>query len=424
LRRLVTVALLNLLIATAGVAQTLTLAEAEQTAVRNNPKIGSAGLTAQAAGKQIKEAHAASLPLLNSFVTGTGAEIGTAIAAGNLTTSSISNRVATGMSLSQMVTDFGRTSNLTQTARLRAAAQDKNTVTTTAQVILEVRQDYFRALGSDAVLKVAQAAVNERQLTLRQIRALAQAQLNSTLDVSFAEVAVSEAELALYQAENDAHESQARLSAAMGYGEEKTFTLVDEGTATPLDPDPAVFVNAGLHQRPDLQALQLNRDAARRFAEAERKLRYPSITALAGGGVVPAHDHTLHDTYAAAGINMTLPFLNGGLYSARYAEADLRAQAADKDVQDLSIQISRDARIAWLEANTAFHRLAVTDRLLAQASEALRLAQARYDAGLGSIVELTQAQYTQTAAQIGAASAKYEYLIRRALLDYTTGALR
>jgi outer membrane protein len=61
--------------------------------------------------------------------------------------------------------------------------------------------------------------------------------------------------------------------------------------------------------------------------------------------------------------------------------------------------------------------------LLAQANEALRLAQARYDAGLGSIVELTQAQYTQTAAQIGAASAKYEYLNRRALLDYTTGAI-
>jgi outer membrane protein len=54
----------------------------------------------------------------------------------------------------------------------------------------------------------------------------------------------------------------------------------------------------------------------------------------------------------------------------------------------------------------------------------LRLAQTRYDAGLGSIVELTQAQYTQTSAQIGAASAKYDYLSRRSALDYTTGTLR
>ena len=110
--------------------------------------------------------------------------------------------------------------------------------------------------------------------------------------------------------------------------------------------------------------------------------------------------------------------------SARFAEADLRAQAADKDVLDLTVQISRDVRIAWLQANTAFQKLAVTERLLAQANEALRLAQARYDAGLGSIVELTQAQLTQVSAQIGAAVAKFDYLSRRALLDYTTGALR
>ncbi len=424
MKQIFTVATLGLLLGTAGLSQTLTLAEAEQTALRNNPKIGSAGLNAQAAGKQIDEAKAASRPLLNGFVTGTGAEIGTAIAAGNLTTSSISNRLATGMSLSQMVTDFGRTSELAQTAKLRAAAQTKNVATTSAQVVLEVRQSYFRALGADAVLNVARAAVNERQLALRQIRALNQAQINSTLDVSFAEVAVSEAELALYQAENDAHEAQARLSAAMGYSDDRTFTLADEGTVTPIDPDPNAFIASGIEQRPDLQSLKLSRDASKRFSEAEHKLRYPSITALAAGGVVPVRDHTLHDSYAAAGINVTLPFLNGGLYSSRYAEADLRAQAADKDVQDLSIQISRDIRIAWLEANNAFHRLAVTDRLLAQANEALRLAQARYDAGLGSIVELTQAQYTQTAAQIGAASAKYEYLNRRALLDYTTGAIR
>ena len=155
---------------------------------------------------------------------------------------------------------------------------------------------------------------------------------------------------------------------------------------TPLDPDAAGFIGEAMGQRPDLAALQLSRDAAHTFAEAERKLRYPTVTALAAGGVVPLHDRTLHDNYAAAGVNISVPFLNGGLYSARYAEADLRAQAADKDVQDLIVQISRDVRIAWLQANTAFQKLAVTERLLAQANEALRLAQARYDAGLGSIV--------------------------------------
>jgi outer membrane protein len=424
LRRTILVGLLAFFGETWCPAQTLTLADAEQTALRNHPKIQSAGLIAQAAGKQIDAARAASRPTVNGFVTATGAEIATATAAGALTTSSVSNRLASGAAVSQMVTDFGRTRDLTKAAQMRAASQEKSAATTRAQVLLEVRQAYYQALGAESVLKVAQAAVDQRQLVLRQIRSLAQAQLNSTLDVSFAEVAVSEVELALEQAGNDRHEALARLSAAMGYSEEKAFTLIDEGSATPLDSDAAAFVGTAIQERPDLQALRLSRDASQRFAEAERRLRYPSITALAAGGVIPAHDHTLHDTYAAAGLNFTLPILNGGLYAARFAEADLRARAADKDVQDLSIQIARDVKIAWLQANTAFRRLGLTDRLQAQANEALRLAQARYDAGLGSIVELTQAQLTQTSAQIEASRAKYEYLSRRTLLDYTTGALR
>jgi outer membrane protein len=413
-----------LLMVSAAIADPLTLAEAEQTALRQNPRISSANFTAQATDQQTAEAKAASRPTVNGFLTGTGAEIGTAIAAGNLTTSSISNRAAMGVGLSQMITDFGRTSNLTQSSRLRAAAQTKNVAATRAQVVLEVRQAYFQTLAADSILQVARAALEARRLTQRQIRALVQAQMNSTLDVTFADVAVSEAELTLAQAENDSREARARLSAAMGYPDEQQLTLADEATVAPLAGDAASFVTEAISQRPDLAALQLNRDASQRFAEAERKLRYPSVTALAAGGVVPAHDHTLHDNYAAAGVNVSLPFLNGGLYSARYAEASLRAQAVDKDVQDLTIQISRDVRIAWLQASTAWGRLAVTGRLQAQANEALRLAQARYDAGLGSIIELTQAQLTQTSAQIGAAGAKYDYLSRRALLDYTTGAIR
>ena len=76
------------------------------------------------------------------------------------------------------------------------------------------------------------------------------------------------------------------------------------------------------------------------------------------------------------------------------------------------------------QANTSFQKLAVTDRLLAQANEALRLAQARYDAGLGSIVELTQAQLTQTSAEIGAAVAKFDYLSRRSFSITLRGLFR
>ncbi len=80
--------------------------------------------------------------------------------------------------------------------------------------------------------------------------------------------------------------------------------------------------------------------------------------------------------------------------------------------------------LAWLDANDAFRRLDVTARMVAEATEALRLAQARYDNALGSIVELNQAQLNQTSAEIAAASAKYEYLSRRSALNYAMGILR
>ena len=219
----IAVAILMIPVSNGHAADTLTLAQAEETALRNNPKIASAGLYTRASEKQINEARAAARPTLNGALTGTGAETATAVAAGALTTSSISSRLATGLSLSQMITDFGRTSNLARSAQLRAQAQGKSEATTKAQVLLNVQQAYFEALGAQSALSVAQAAVRARETTLRQIRALVQAQVNSTLDQSFAEVAVSEAELALEQAQSDSHEARTRLSAAMGYDDEQNL---------------------------------------------------------------------------------------------------------------------------------------------------------------------------------------------------------
>lgn len=404
---------------------TLTLQDAETLALKKHPRIASAGLNAQAARKTIDEARSAYLPTAVANVTGTEALEGTAVAAGALTTSSLSTRAASGMSLLEMVTDFGRTSHLVRSARFRAEAANQNVSRVRAGILLEVRQAYFSALGSEAVRRAAQAALENRRLSLRQVTALSQSSLRSTLDVSFAQVLVSEAELAVYQAESNVQESQAQLAAALGFERTERFALAEQ----PLPEAPAANVepllNEALHDRPDLNLLRLNSDASAEYAKAEGKLSYPRVDVMGAAGVIPEHDPTLpHGNYGAAAININIPVFNGGLFAARKAEASLRAQAAMKDVQDLSVQITREVEDAWLQANTAFKRLNVTAQLVSQANQALHLAQARYDAGLGSIVELNQAQLAQTSAEIEAASAKYDYLSERAALDYATGALR
>jgi outer membrane protein len=402
----------------------LTLVQAQQIALRNHPRIASAALAAEASGFVVKEVDSAYYPTLSGNVTGVGTEHNSVLSAGAVTTSSIYNRAASGIVASQLLTDFGRTASLDQSAKLRYASQNQNVTNTRAQVLVDVQQLYYQALASESVLKVAKQTLDFRRLTLRQVTALAQSALRSTVDVSFAQVNVSQAELDLFHAENDAKASHARLSAAMGYDRDEPFSLTDEPLPSALDPDLDGLIGQAMRERPDLAALELNRDALDHYAEAEKRLRNPIITASAVAGVAPLRDDRLPETYSAAGVNVSIPLLNGGLFKARREEAESRAAAASKDVEDLSVRIARDVRVAWLDANDAFRRLDVTARLVAEANEALRLSQGRYENALGSIVEMNQAQLNQTSAEIAAASAKYEYLSRRAALSYAMGTLR
>lgn len=404
---------------------TLTLAQAEALALKNHPRVASAGLNASAARKVVDQARSVYLPTISANVTATDALEGTAVAAGNLTTSSLSTRFASGVNLLQLVTDFGRTSHLVRSARLRADAANENVSKVRAGVLLDVQLAYYGALGSEAVRKAAQAALDTRRITMPQVTALSQSAMKSTLDLSFAQVLVSEAELAVYQSENDLEQSRARLAAALGSDHTQTFTLVDQTLPPALNPEQQALVDQALRDRPDLNVLRRNSDAAAEYAKPENKLSYKTVDVMGAAGAIPEHDASLpHDNYGAAGVNINIPVFNGGLFAARGAEASLRAQAAAKDVQDFSIQISREVQDAWLQANTAFRKLGVTAQLVNQSNQALHLAQARYDAGLGSIVELNQAQLEQTSAEINAASAKYDYLSARAALDYATGVLR
>lgn len=402
----------------------LSLTDAQAIALRNHPRIASAALSAQASESVVKEARAAYFPIVTGNITAVGSEPSSTLSAGNIQTSSIYNRASSGLVASQLLTDFGRTSSIAQSAKLRSAAQTQNVANTRAQVLLEVRAAYYQALASQSILKVARATLDLRRLSLRQANALAQSSLRSTLDVSFAQVVVSEAELTAFRAESDLKANHARLSAALGYEKDQPFTLIDEPLPSAPHADADAMIAEAMQNRPDLAALRLHQDALVHTADAERRLRNPTISAAAVAGTAPVHDDRIKETYAAAGVNVSIPVLNGGLFGARRAEAESRAAAAAKDVQALAVQISRDVRVAWLEADDAFQRLTLTAKLVSQADEAARLAQARYDNSLGSIVELNQAQLSQTSAQIAAAAAKYEYLTREALLNYAAGNLR
>jgi outer membrane protein len=121
-------------------------------------------------------------------------------------------------------------------------------------------------------------------------------------------------------------------------------------------------------------------------------------------------------------VNLSIPIFEGGLYSARIKEAQLKAEAADALYTDRQNDVIRDVRVAWLSAQTAFERMRLTEELYKHAQRAYDLAEARYRAGGTSIVELSQAQLNKTSAEIARATAQFAYLTQLSILDFQTSS--
>jgi outer membrane protein len=402
----------------------LSLKQAEDRASQNHPAIRAGQYQALAAGETVREIKSAYFPTVFGSFTGAQAQNGSSIAAGGLNNSAVLDRFAYGFSASQLLTDFGRTSALSGSAGLRADSQEQDVIARQASVLLQVDGAYFDALRARAVSNVAVQTVAARQLVVDQIAALAASGLKSALDLSFAKVNLSEAQLLQAQAASDVRASDARLSAALGASQGPSYDLTDEPLPDPPAADSALLIAQALRDRPDVARERLAQQSEERFAEAERSLWFPTLSLIGAAGLTPFHQVGLNNQYSAIGLNVTVPLTNGNLYGARRAAASFQASAQQQAVRDIENRVARDVQIAWLDVQTAFQRMSLTDELLAQATDALDLAQQRYTLGLSSIVELTQAQLAETRAQLEQVTTRYEYQARTAALRFQTGALK
>jgi len=411
-----------------GVPTQLSLKDAEALALKNNPQVSVARLIALASHQVTREARSNLWPTAAGNITGVDAESGSRITSGFLNNPTVYERAAAGLMVSQLITDFGRTTNLISSAHYSERAENQNAAATTQQILLAVNKAFFNALQAQAVLTVAQQTVKERQTVADQVGALYKSKLKSELDFSFASVNLAQAQLLLLDAQNNQNATLATLSMVLGFPTQQNFQLVEE--TTPIAPPPGNvddLIATAFTMRPEILSLQFQYQSAKKFQTAERDLLFPNIRAMGGVGVTPVGNPVVapsgsafNNTYGVVGANMEIPLFNGFLFTARAREASLRAQATDERLRDMRDLISRDVRTSWLNATTAYQRLAVTQQLLDQAKLALDLAQSRYKLGLGSIVELSQAQLQETQAEITYADAGYDYRLSLAVLTYET----
>jgi len=403
---------------------TLTLAQAEQLAIRNNPRITVGKLLALAQHQMTRETRAAELPTAMVNASGVQAEEASRIGAGSLTSSRLLQHAGAGANVTQLIYDFGHTHNLVLSRKLEEKAANASALATTEEIVLATDQAFYDALTAQAELNIAKQTVSTRQTTETQVGEMTRNKLKSTLDLSFADVDLSQAKLLQLDAQNNTDSAMAALDAVLGLDHDVQYTLVED-TAAPQPPPPAVdpLIQAALQQRPDLQALTWDTQSAQKYARAQWDQLLPSITAAGTVGATPVHPGTYYVTnwWGGVGGNMSIPVFTGFLYSSEAREAKYRAQAASENARDLRDRIVRDVRTSFLQANTSWQRLSVTAQLVQEADLAMKLASTRYRLGLSSIVELSQAQLNQTTAQIQDTSARYQYRLALSTLNYEIG---
>ncbi len=426
--------------ATAPPVEHIDLEQAETIALQHDPAIAEAFFRSRAASEYVKEVRSGFFPQVTGEIAlvGTGDYLSHTLggdsisngrttrigASGGLNNPSVLSRESNGVSVTQLITDFGRTSYLTTAARFDARASNERAGLARAQVLIWTDEAYFHALEAQALIRVAKETIANRDVIVQSTQALAQNQLRSQLDVSFAQVAVQQARLLLLDAENRLGGSFADLSAALGYREPHTFLLEDENLPAPSENALPILIYRALESRPEAIAARYTYDAALKRASADKVAGLPKINLLAAMGRTPAGDQTIRESYAAAGVNVEIPLFTGGRLSARAAESTLEAQAANESLRATEQGIVRDVNHAWLNANEAAQRIQLTRDILAATRDAFELAKARYQTGIASIVELSQADLNLTQAQIDFATATYERDVMLSLLEFQTGATK
>ena len=397
--------------------------------MKNRPEIQYAQFIALVSNEVVREQLSAYYPTVYGSITGSVADQNTRIGAGFLTDSRLFNRFGQGITVNQLITDLGRTPNLVASSRFRARAAQEDLEATRYGVLLAVNQAFFETQRTQALEKVAQQTVNERQVVADQVSALVSNKLKSNLDLSFAQVNLAQARLLLITTQNNITKAFAQLNRALGSQKQQTYTLLEEPLPPPPPHSPEQLVAQSMRERPELIGLGFQEQAAYKFQIAERDLALPSVTAVGVAGYIPeiaqlTLPRIIPDHYEAAAININIPIFNGHLFAARRTAALLQARAADQDLRNVQERIARDVRAAWADSVTAYQQIAVADQLLNQAKLALALAQGRYNLGLSWIVELSQAQLNETQAEIQVVDAKYDYQDQNAGLQYQKGLLR
>ena len=380
----------------------LTLEGARELALKGHPAIAAQEFQAQASRESGRQLRAGLGPQFTAGVTGSVADEFSRFVFAGVSSPALFSRFGGGVQMTQMIHDFGRAKEGIQAAKLRADGQREGVKASRLQVILALDRAYYGVLSAKA----------REELAARNLQLLRNLPERAE-DSNAASLRVMEAEFQLVKAANDRKGVEAELVEAIGLKGESELDLADGSAAGQLPETLELVIQQAMQERPELRQLSLELEASAHQMEAERKASRPTISAMAVGGLIPATTFPTFNHYGSASVSISIPIWNGRLFESRQNEAALRMRAVEKVKADQENQISRQLRLSYLSAKTAFERMKFTRAVVQEARTRTEHASAG--------AEALEARLNESAAGIEHLIAGYEYLLSISALRWQSG---
>jgi outer membrane protein len=410
----------------------LTLEQAEQSALRHQPSIRQAQADAEAAVGQVEQARSAYLPqlgLTGTYQRTTGnyaarpgalpqtANNGVLVVAAPVSWDPSFNFWSFTAQGSQLIYDFNVTAD-----RWRSASAGHSAAVATAraketQALLAVRQAYFQARAQRDLIAVAKESVANQQRHVDQIEALVKVGLRSQIDLATTRTALANARVQLVTTENAYEAALAVLSQSMGLPGDHKFELGDSEQAPVAGEDgaPNVLIDEALRTRGEVVAADEQRRAQDLLVGAALGGYGPALSATGSFTEIGRSLGSLTPNWFV-GLTASWAIFQGGLTHGQVREARGTAASLAAAADGVRLQVGVDVEQARLAVRAAKASIGGANEALVNAREQLRLAEGRYETGLGSVIELADAQVAYTTAEAQQVQAVFNLAAARAQL--------
>ena len=401
----------------------LTLDECVAIALEQQPQITARLFDYAAARYRVDQALAPFLPQLTGSVTTTKSKSNSipssalATAPAVTTFREFNQTLNANIALSQLLFDFGKNLAATDAARKLQDVALESVELQRQLISLSVKEAYTNILFAQRLIRVNEQALQRADLNLKSARGFYEVGTRPKSDVARAEVDVANARLTVIQAKNAERLALVALNTAMAIDVDTPTTIQDNLVYEPVTLDRLAIRAEALRQRPEYRQAKLTADAAEALQRQAFRNFFPDITGSGTyGGVRPE----LAEVWTLS-LSLTWTLYDGGGRIGRYREARANYDGAVARIRATELDIIQNVEQAQLTVGEAAERIQAAQAAVASAQENFRLAQGRFDAGVGTILELTDAQLALTQAQNTETQALSDYRIALYRLDRARG---